>query len=93
MLLTARTTVYITGKDGTSEMSFAAFLLAIQGGLNLAEVEVTTNPEHSRRLGRKRRAQQEVQQLMSNMTPDQAEKVVEVLRGNEELMELHDDYA
>jgi hypothetical protein len=25
MLLTARTTLYITGKDGTSEMSFAAF--------------------------------------------------------------------
>ena len=30
---------------------------------------------------------------MSNMTPDQTEKVVELLRDNEELMELHDDYA
>jgi hypothetical protein len=30
---------------------------------------------------------------MNNMTPDQAERVVELLRSDEDLMELHDDYA
>jgi hypothetical protein len=93
MLLTAKTILYVIGNDGTTEMSLLAFSNAIKGGLKLEEVEITTNVEHSKRLERKRRAKQEVQHLMSNMTPDQAEKVVELLRDNEELMELHDDYA
>jgi hypothetical protein len=84
MLLTARTILYVTSKDGTNEMSLLNFSNAIKGGLDLEEVE---------RLERKRRAKHEVQHLMSNMTPEQAEKVVEMLRGNEELMELFDDYA
>lgn len=74
-------------------MSFLAFSNAIKGGLQLEEVEITTDPEHSKRLERKRRAKQEVQYLMNNMTSDQAERVVELLRSDEDLMELHDDYA
>jgi hypothetical protein len=93
MLLTAKTVLYVTSGDGTSEMSLLAFASALKGGLTLDDVEITTDSEHSRRLERKRRAKQEIQHLMSNMTPDQAEKVVELLRDNEQLMELHDDYA
>ena len=93
MLLTAKTILYVTANDGTSEMSLLAFFNTIKGGLKLDEVEITTDPEHSKKLERKRRAKQEVQHLMNSMTPDQAEKVVELLRDNEELMELHDDYA
>lgn len=93
MLLTAKTTLYITISDGTSEMNLLAFSNAIKGGLQLEEVEITTDPEHSKRLERKRRAKREVQHLMNNMTPDQAEKAVELLRGDENLMELHDDYS
>jgi len=93
MLLTAKTILYVTANDGTSEMSLLAFSNAIKGGLKLEEIEITTDPEHSQRLERKRRAKEEVQHLMNSMTPDQAEKVVELLRDNEELMEIHDDYA
>jgi antitoxin component of MazEF toxin-antitoxin module len=93
MLLTAKTILYVTSKDGTNEMSFLDFSNAIKGGLDLEEVEITTDAEHSQRLERKRRAKHEVQHLMNNMTPEQAEKVVEMLRDNEELMELLDDYA
>jgi len=93
MLLTVKTILYVTGADGTSEMNLLAFTNAIKGGLKLEDVEITTDPEHSQRLERKRRAKQEVQHLMNNMTPAQAERVVELLHDNEELMELHDDYA
>jgi uncharacterized protein YecA (UPF0149 family) len=93
MLLTAKTTLYVTSKDGTSEMTFLEFCNAVKGGLKLEEVEITTNPEHSQRLERKRLARQEVQHLMQHMTPEQAEKVVDVLRSDDDLMELNDDYA
>lgn len=93
MLLTAKTNLYITSSDGTSEMTLLAFANAIKGGLKLDEIEITTELEHSQRLERKRRAKQEVLHLMNNMTPDQAERVVELLRSDEDLMELHDDYA
>lgn len=93
MLLSAKTTVYVTGKDGTTTMSFIEFTNAVKGGLCLDEVEITTDPQHSKKLERKRIALQEVQHLMANMTPEQAEKTVEILRSNDDLMELHDDYA
>lgn len=93
MLLTAKTTLYVTSKDGTNEMSILEFCNAINGGLKMEEVEITTDPEHSQRLERKRLARQEVQQLMQHMTPEQAEKVVDVLRSDDDLMELSDDYA
>ena len=38
MLLTAKTILYVTGNDGTSEMSLLAFSNAIKGGLKLEEV-------------------------------------------------------
>jgi hypothetical protein len=93
MLLTAKTTLYVTGQDGTSEMTFVDFCNAVKGGLKLEEVEITTAPDHSQRLERKRLARQEVQHLIQHMTPDQAEKVVDVLRSDDDLMELNDDYA
>jgi hypothetical protein len=49
MLLIAKTTLYVTSKDGTSEMNFLAFCNAIKGGLKLEEVEVTTDRDHSQR--------------------------------------------
>ena len=75
MLLTAKTTLYVTSKDGTSEMSFLEFCNAIKGGLKLEEVEITTDPEHSQRLERKRLARQEVQHLMNHMTPIRRRKL------------------
>ena len=93
MLLTAKTTLYITSEETTSEISFLEFCNAIKGGLDLGEVEITTDSGESRALERKRLARQEVQHLMANMTAGQAERVVELLRGDDELMELHEDYA
>ncbi|MFO7904017.1 MAG: hypothetical protein ACQESR_05760 [Planctomycetota bacterium] len=93
MLLTAKTTVYITSQEATSEMSFLDLWNAIKGKLDLSEVEITIDPDESRALDRKRLARREVQHLMANMTAQQAERVVELLRSDDELMELHDDYA
>ena len=93
MLLTAKTTLYITSEETTSEMSFLELCNAIKGGLDLSDVEITTDPEESRALERKRLARQDVQHLMANMTAQQTERVVELLRSDDELMELHDDYA
>ena len=44
MLLTAKTTLYVTSKDGTSEMSFLEVCNAIKGGLQLEEVERLRSP-------------------------------------------------
>lgn len=93
MLLTAKTTLYITSEEATSEMSFLDLCNAVKGGLDLNDVEITTDPEESRALERKRLARQDVQHLMANMTAQQAERVVKLLRNDDELMELHDDYA
>jgi len=84
---------YITSEETTSEMSFLELCNAIKGGLDLSDVEITTDPEESRALERKRLARQDVQHLMANMTAQQTERVVELLRSDEELMELHNDYA
>ena len=59
----------------------------------MSEVEITTDSEESRALERKRLARQDVQHLMAKMTAQQAERAVELLRSDEELMELHNDYA
>jgi hypothetical protein len=93
MLLTTRTRLYVTSADGTSEMTFPDFCNAVKGGLKLDDVEVTTDPEHSKKLERKRLARREVQHLMANMTASQAERVVAMLRGTEDLMDLDDDYT
>jgi len=93
MLLTAKTRLFITSHDGTSEMDFLGFCNAVKGGMRLDEVEVTTDAEHSKKLERKRLAKLEVQHLMGNMTAEQAEMVVALLRDSEELMDLHGDYA
>ena len=45
MLLTAKTILYVTANDGTSEMSLLTFSNAIKGGLKLDEVEITTDPD------------------------------------------------
>jgi hypothetical protein len=91
MLLAAKTRLYVTSADGTSEMTFLDFCNAVKGGLELEEVEITTDPEHSKKLERRRLAMREVQSLMSNTTADPAEKVVELLLSTEDLMDLHDD--
>lgn len=91
--LSAKTRLFVTGGDGTSEMSLMSFCNAVKGGMKLEEVEITLDREHSKRLERKRAAIEEVVHLMRNMNPAQAEKVVEILRGNEDLMNLDEDYS
>ena len=48
MLLTAKTFLYVTDNDGTSEMSLLAFSNAIKGGLRVEEIEITTTPNTAR---------------------------------------------
>lgn len=91
--LSAKTRLYVTGGDGTSEMSLMRFCNAVKDGMELEKVEITLDPQHSKMLERKRTAIEEVVHLMRNMNPAQAEKVVEILRGNEDLMNLDEDYS
>ncbi len=91
--LSAKTRLYVTGDDGTSEMSLMQFCNAVKGGMELDTVEITLDKAYSQKLEQKRRAIKEVVHLMRNMNPAQAEKVVAILRDNEDLMELDDDYS
>ena len=44
------------------------------------------------RLAAKQRAIARITELVGNMTPDQAEKAVDVLQARDDLMELHEPY-
>ena len=92
-MLTTRTKVYVTASDGTSEMTLQEMANAIRGGLELETVELTLDQDESKRLERKRLAIACVNELLRNMTPDQAERVVNLLQSRDDLMDLADDYA
>ena len=92
-MLTTRTKLYVTASDGTSEMTLKDLANAIRGGLDLETVELTLDSEESKRLERKRLAIARVNELLRNMTPDQAERAVDLLQSRDDLMDLADDYA
>ena len=92
-MLTARTKIYVTGSDGTSEMTLQEMANAIRGGLELQTVELTLDPKESERLERKRLAIARVNELLRNMTPDQVERALDLLQSRDDLMNLTDDYA
>jgi hypothetical protein len=95
MLLPAGMIVYVVSKeDGTySKSSLNGWFNSLVGGSKWEDYEVTTDEAYAKRLQVKYKTIAEVVQLMQNMTPDQTGKVVELLRGHEDLMELHDEYA
>ena len=66
---------------------------AIRGGLELETVELTLDQDESKRLERKRLAITRVNELLRNMTPDQAERTVDLIQNRDDLMDLVDDYA
>jgi hypothetical protein len=92
-MLTTRTTVYVTASDGTSEMTLQEMANAIRGGLELESVELTLDQDESKTLERKRLAIARVNELLRNMTPDQAERTVDLIQRRDDLMDLADDYA
>ena len=92
-MLTTRTKVYVTASDGTSEMTLQEVANAIRGGLDLETVELTLDQDESKRLERKRLAIARVNELLRNMTPDQAERTVHLIQHRDDLMDLAEDYA
>ena len=62
-MLTTRTKVYVTASDNTSEMTLKEMANAIRGGLDLETVELTLDPDESKRLERKRLAIARVNEL------------------------------
>jgi len=92
-MLTTRTRIYITGPDGTSELTFLELADAIRGGLNLETVELTLDPDESKRLEQKRLATIRINELLRLMTPDQVERTVHLIQSRDDLMNLSDDYA
>ena len=92
-MLTTHTKVYVTASDGTSEMTLQEMANAIRGGLQLETVELTLDQDESKCLERKRLAIARVNELLRNMTPDQAERTVDLIQSRDELMDLADDYA
>ncbi len=91
--LTPKTKVFVTGKDGTCSMTFYDLCNAVRGGLDIFNAEITLDEKHSLALEQKRRAIEEVNNLMKSMNPSQAELVVAILRSNEDLMNLDEDYS
>ena len=92
-MLTARTKVYVTTSDGTSDTTLQEMANAIRGGLELVTVELTLDEDESKRLERKRLAIARVNELLRNMTLDQVEWTVDLLQSRDDLMNLADDYA
>jgi hypothetical protein len=92
-MLTTRTSIYITGSDGTSEMTFLELADAIRGGLNLETVELTLDSDESKRLEQKRLATIRVNELLRFMTPEQVEQTVDLIQSRDDLMSLSDDYS
>ena len=92
-MLTPRTKVYVTSSEGTSEMTLQKMSNAIRGGLELETVELTLDPDESKRLERKRLAIARVNELLRNMAPDQVERAIDLLQSREDLMNLDEDYA
>ena len=90
--LTPKTKVFVTGKDGTMSMTFYDLCNAVRGGLDIFNAEITLDEKHSLALERKRKAINEVNDLMRSMNPSQVELALARLRGDEELMELDEDY-
>ncbi|WP_339912348.1 hypothetical protein [Symmachiella dynata] len=92
-MLTARTKVYVTSSEGTSEMTLQEMANALRGGLELETVEMTLNEDESKHLERKRLAITRVNELLRNMTPGQVERAIDLLQSRDDLMNLADDYA
>jgi hypothetical protein len=61
---------------------------AIRGGLDLETVELSLDPEESKRLAIAR-----VNALLRNMTSDQVERTVDLIHLRDDLMDLADEYA
>jgi hypothetical protein len=92
-MLTIGTPLYVTSKDGTSQMAFRSVVTAFNGGMKWEEVEITTEPEESKRLEQKRLAMIRTGELLRNMTPEQVNKAVDSIQDREDLITLEEGYA
>jgi hypothetical protein len=92
-MLTTRTKIYITGPDGTSEITLQELADAIRGGLKLETVELTLDSDESKRLEQKRLATIRVNELLRFMTPEQVDQTVDLIQSRDDLMNLSDDYS
>jgi hypothetical protein len=63
---------------------------AFNGGMKWEEVEITTDPEESKRLEQKRLAMIRMNKLLRNMTPEQVNKAVDAIQDREDLMSLEE---
>jgi hypothetical protein len=93
-LLKANTKVYVIGRDGgVSEMTLGGWHNALNGGSKWDEVEITLDPAEAKNLERKWRAIAKTTEFMGNMTPEQADKTLDLIMNREDLMNLAEDYA
>lgn len=93
MRLNERTVVYVTAKDGTSQMTLGGLVLSFQGGTQWHEIEVTTDPNESKLMERKRSFIQQLNGYLNNMTPNQVEKALDKIMKDDGLMTLAEEYA
>lgn len=95
MILTARTKVWVASSDdySVSEMTLEGVFNAIVGGTRIEDIEIATSKEEADKLGKKLAAIKAMNQFMANMTPEQAEKAVELIVKDERVLDLHEPYA
>ena len=53
-MITKETLIYVTNAEYTTNMSFSNFCDAIKGGLDLDNVQITLDPEESKKLEHRR---------------------------------------
>ena len=95
-MLTARTMVFVVDKktgEFNSPMTLGDWFLSLKGGSRWEDYEIATDEAEARKLGQKYGAIRRMVELMTNMTPEQADKAVDAIQDREDLMTLSDEYA
>lgn len=92
MRLHKRTAVWVTGSDGTSQMTLEGVFSALKGGSKWDDLEIVTERAESKELEQKRLAMKRMTELMRNMSPAQVSKAVDAIQAREDLMNLEDGY-
>lgn len=91
MRLHKRTAVWVTGRDGTSQMTLEGVFNAIKGGSKWNELEMATERKEGDANEKRRLAMRRMDELMSNMTPEQVDAAVLLVQSRDDLMELRGD--
>ena len=91
MILKSNTILFVVGRDGMSQMTFAELINSFKGGTTFDDVTITTDEGEAKDLNIKAMAVKRLLELAENMTAWQATEAVTRLQAEDDLMETHDE--